>query len=79
METVKMARFEFNRARFMAMDSAFAQKVRFTPSISLLVECRSLKEIEILFEARAESGLELMEPDDYGFTSGSDGNRTDTE
>ncbi len=66
--SIKMARFTINGSEFMALDSHLDHAFTFTPSMSLYVECESMSEIEKVFRALAEGGVELMPLDDYGFS-----------
>ncbi|WP_396586381.1 VOC family protein [Bermanella sp. R86510] len=66
--SVKIARFSINGIEFMAMDSHLDHNFTFTPSMSLYVECDSVAEIEEVFQALAEGGVELMPLDNYGFS-----------
>ncbi len=66
--SVKLARFTINGTELMAMDSALGHQFSFTPSISLYIECDSLREIESVFQSLADGGTELMPLDNYVFS-----------
>lgn len=66
--SVKVARFTINGVEFRAMDSHLEHQFSFTPSISLYVECDSIREIQEAFGTLAEEGTELMPLDNYGFS-----------
>ncbi|MFD1215023.1 MULTISPECIES: VOC family protein [Microbulbifer] len=66
--SAKMARFTINGAEFMALDSHLDHQFTFTPSMSLYVECESMREIEKAYQALAEGGSELMPLNNYGFS-----------
>lgn len=64
----KMVKFTINDNEFMALDSHLDHQFTFTPSMSLYVECESMREIEQAFRALAEGGAELMPLGNYGFS-----------
>ncbi len=65
---IKAARFTLNGVEHVAMDSSLRHKFAFTPAMSFLVECESKAEFERAHQALSDGGLELMPPDDYGFS-----------
>lgn len=65
---IKAARFTLNGAEHVAMDSSLRHEFTFTPATSFLVECESKAEFERAHQALSHGGLELMPPDDYGFS-----------
>ncbi len=67
--SVMYATFTLAGSRFMAIDSAVAHDFGFTPSMSLFVECESEDQIRALYDALSFDGEDLMELDDYGFST----------
>ena len=66
--TVKFARIIINGLTLMCIDSNQKHDFKFTPSISLFVDCLSQIEIEHLYKSFMEEGKALMPLDDYGFS-----------
>ncbi len=66
--SIKAARFTLNGVEHVAMDSRRRHEVTFTPATSFLVECESKAEFEKTYQALSDGGVELMPPDDYGFS-----------
>ena len=65
---VKAAKFTLNGVEHVAMDSSLGHEFTFTPAMSLLVECESKAEFEQTYQALSDGGVDLMPPDDYGFS-----------
>jgi predicted 3-demethylubiquinone-9 3-methyltransferase (glyoxalase superfamily) len=65
---VRAAKFTLNGVEHVAMDSSLGHKFTFTPAMSLLVECESKAEFESAYQSLLDGGVELMPPDDYGFS-----------
>jgi predicted 3-demethylubiquinone-9 3-methyltransferase (glyoxalase superfamily) len=53
---VKHAIFSLDGQEFMAMDSGLDHQFTFTPAISLLVNCTTLEEIDMLWERFSKEG-----------------------
>lgn len=66
--SVKLAAFEINGTRLLCIDSPVAHAFKFTPSISLFVDCDSESEIDRLYGKLAEGGQPLMPIGSYGFS-----------
>jgi predicted 3-demethylubiquinone-9 3-methyltransferase (glyoxalase superfamily) len=66
--SIKAARFTLNGVEHVAMDSSLRHEFAFTPAMSFLVECESKAEFESAYQALSDGGVELMPPDDYGFS-----------
>jgi len=62
------ARFRIAGQTVICMDSPVPQKLGFTPSFSLFVDCQSADEFEKLFGQLGECGVLLMPADDYWFS-----------
>ena len=66
--TIMVARFRLNGRDFMCSDSYIQHAWKFTPGVSLFVECDSLEELEKLFAALSKGGQVMMPVDNYGFS-----------
>lgn len=66
--TVIMAEFRLGGRSYFCSDSYVHHAFSFTPSISIFVDCASEAELERLYHQLSESGKELMELADYGFS-----------
>jgi predicted 3-demethylubiquinone-9 3-methyltransferase (glyoxalase superfamily) len=66
--SIKAAKFTLNGVEHVAMDSSLRHEFTFTPATSFLVECESKAEFERTYQALSDGGVELMPPDDYGFS-----------
>lgn len=67
--SVASAIFSLNGQRFMCFDSNVQHEFSFTPAISLMVECRTDEEIELLFQALSQNGEVLMPLQNHGFST----------
>ncbi len=65
---IKVARFTLNGVAYIASENTGDHQFTFTPSMSLLVECETLEELETVYKTLSENGEELMPLDDYGFS-----------
>ena len=66
--SVYLAYFTLNGREFMCIDSPVAHDFKFTPSMSLFIECDSEAEQMKLCDALGEGGDFLMPLDNYGFS-----------
>lgn len=66
--SIQHATFTLAGQRFMCIDSSKHHEFGFTPSVSLYVTCESEEEIDRLYAALADGGVELMPIGDYGFS-----------
>lgn len=66
--TVMHATFTIDGQDFMCIDSFVKHDFGFTPAISLYVNCKAEKEIDMLFEELSEGGQVLMPLDKYPFS-----------
>lgn len=66
--SIMMARFRLNGKEIICSDSYIKHEWTFTPGVSLFVECRSVEELEKLFQALSENGKVMMPLDNYGFS-----------
>ncbi|MBI1325903.1 VOC family protein [bacterium] len=66
--TVKRADFTLGGQDVICIDSPVKHAFKFTPSISMFVECETEVELQHAFEALAEGGAVLMPLNDYGFS-----------
>jgi predicted 3-demethylubiquinone-9 3-methyltransferase (glyoxalase superfamily) len=66
--TVQHATFSLAGQQFMCIDSPAKHEFTFTPAISLFVQCESEAELDRLYAALGEQGMELMPVGDYGFS-----------
>ncbi|WP_072386061.1 VOC family protein [Hyphomicrobium sp. CS1BSMeth3] len=60
--------FTLNGRQVMASDSYVKHAFTFTPSTSFFVQCEDAAEFERLYAALSEGGLDLMPPNNYGFS-----------
>jgi len=65
---VRTVKFTLNGVEHVAMDSSLGHAFTFTPAMSLFVECESKAEFEKAYQALSDGGVDLMPPDDYGFS-----------
>lgn len=66
--SIQKAIFELNGKQFICSDSYIKHNWDFSPAISMFVECRTVKELENLFEKLSENGKVFMSLDNYGFS-----------
>ena len=66
--TVMRARFALAGQEFLCSDSFIKHDFEFTPSFSVWIETESESELERLFSALADGGMQLMPLDNYGFS-----------
>ncbi|MGH3503344.1 MAG: VOC family protein [Nocardioidaceae bacterium] len=66
--TVQVARFSLSGQEFLCSDSFVTHDFSFTPSFSVWIETESEDEIQRLFAALSDGGMQLMPLDDYGFS-----------
>lgn len=66
--SVQHATFSLDGHKYMCIDSPAKHPFTFTPSISLYVNCSSVREIEYLFAKLSEGGKVLMPLDTYPFS-----------
>ncbi len=74
--TVKLAYFTLAGRELLCIDSPIKHGFRFTPAMSLFVECESEAELDAAFARLSEGGNVLMPVGDYGFSAGSAGSPT---
>ena len=67
--TVKQATFTLAGRDFMCIDSPVKHPFKFTPSMSLFVECESEAELEAAFGRLSAGGFVLMPLGNYGFST----------
>jgi len=67
--TVKQATFTLAGRDFMCIDSPVKHPFRFTPSMSLFVDCESEAELEAAFGRLSAGGSVLMPVGNYGFST----------
>lgn len=65
---VQAALFTIGGQQVMALDSPISHGFTFTPSVSLFVECSDEAEIDRVYAALLEGGVELMPLGEYGFS-----------
>lgn len=65
---IKLASFELAGRRFLAMDSGSAHEFRFTPAMSMFVDCDSEAQLDGAFEALSAGAKILMPLDAYPFS-----------
>jgi len=63
-----LARFKLNGKEVLCSDSYIKHEWTFTPGVSMFVECRTVSELERLFEKLSEGGQVMMPLDNYGFS-----------
>ena len=66
--TVVRARFRLAGQEFLCSDSFVTHDFTFTPSWSVWIETESEDELERVFAALADGGMQLMPLDNYGFS-----------
>ena len=66
--SVVFADFRIGSHRLRCLDSPVSHKFSFTPSSSLLVNCRDAAEQQRLYDTLADGGELLMPLDNYGFS-----------
>ena len=66
--TVMRARFALGGQEFLCSDSFITHDFEFTPSFSVWIETESEEELERVFGALAEGGMQLMPLGAYGFS-----------
>ncbi len=66
--SVNNAIFTLNGQRVMAFDSYVKHAFTFTPSMSFFVVCEDAAEFERLYPALSDGGVEMMPPNNYGFS-----------
>ena len=66
--SVQHATFRLAGQEFMCSDSWVQHEWGFTPAVSLYVDCADEAEIDRLYAALSEKGVELMALGDYGFS-----------
>jgi predicted 3-demethylubiquinone-9 3-methyltransferase (glyoxalase superfamily) len=66
--TVKLASFALNGQTFMCIDSPIHHDFKFTPAMSLFVDCDSEAEIDRLFAQLSDGGKILMPLGEYPFS-----------
>jgi predicted 3-demethylubiquinone-9 3-methyltransferase (glyoxalase superfamily) len=66
--TIRHATFTIHGQTFMCIDSSVMHAFKFTPAMSLYVNCESEEEIDTLFEKLSDDGEVLMPLDSYPFS-----------
>ncbi len=67
--SVKQCHFIVAGLRLRCFDSPIKHAFRFTPSMSLFVDCDSEAELDAAFAKLAADGAVLMPPGNYGFSA----------
>eukprot|EP01132_Coremiostelium_polycephalum_P001105 gene1105-1405_t len=66
--SVQVASMVIHEQQLMFSDSFVKHNFEFTPSISLFVNCKSIEEIELLYNGLSKEGFLFMPLDNYGFS-----------
>ena len=67
--SIMRADFTVAGQRVICIDSPVKHAFKFTPSVSLFVECESEMELDEAYSKLSESGAVLMAPRNYGFST----------
>lgn len=65
---IKRADFRLGGQRLLCMDSPVEHDFRFTPSMSIFIECESEAEMDEVWQQLSVGGQVLMPLDDYGLS-----------
>ncbi|MBT8069707.1 MAG: VOC family protein [Xanthomonadales bacterium] len=65
---ILQANFTLGGKKFICIDTVAKHNFRFTPVISVFVDCESMGELERVYAALAEGGEALMPLGEYGFS-----------
>ncbi len=65
---ILQANFTLGGNKFICIDTVAKHNFRFTPVISVFVDCESMGELERVYAALAEGGEALMPLGEYGFS-----------
>ncbi len=66
--TVKQAIFSLNGQEYMCIDSPMSHGFKFTPAISIFVDCNTESEVDALFEKLSDGGQIFMPLGVYPFS-----------
>jgi predicted 3-demethylubiquinone-9 3-methyltransferase (glyoxalase superfamily) len=67
--SVKVCEFAVAGLPLRCFDSSIKHQFTFTPSVSLFVDCESEAELDAAFAQLSESGVVMMPPGSYGFST----------